>query len=156
MNAVHNATPDPSLSRLAEARTSSARQALANAAKSEIASASLAACAELVKDDALLTQGASTATAATHSPAERLSLYRERVLAHLELQKAGHAQYNAEEAAVDDLRFHREKLSVASTKPEFSILSDCSSDCNLRGDLNALVMFLRCVSPKCSLSRFVV
>jgi hypothetical protein len=127
MNAVHNATPDPSLSRLAEARTSSARQALANAAKSEIASASLAACAELVKDDALLTQGASTATAATHSPAERLSLYRERVLAHLELQKAGHAQYNAEEAAVDDLRFHREKLSVASTKPEFSSLSNSFS-----------------------------
>jgi hypothetical protein len=53
-----------------------------------------------------------------------LSLYRERVLAHLELQKAGHNDYNAEEAAVDDLRFHREKLAVASTKPEFSILSD--------------------------------
>jgi hypothetical protein len=117
----------PHLSRLAETRTSSARQVLANAAKSEIASASLAACAELVKDDALLTQGASTATAATHSPAERLSLYRERVLAHLELQKAGHAQYNAEEAAVDDLRFHREKLSVASTKPEFSSLSNSFS-----------------------------
>ena len=118
--------PDGSLCKLTEARTRCARRELANA-QSHLSSARLAACAELVKADPLPDQGASSSTAENLPPANRLAFCRERVFAHMELQTIGHSDYDAEAAAIDDLRFHREKLSVASTKPEFKTISDSFS-----------------------------
>jgi hypothetical protein len=126
MSSGQSSMPDGSLCKLTEARTRCAGIDLANA-QSQLSSARLAACAELVKADPLPDEGDFNFAAENLPPANRLAFCRERVFAHMELQTVGHIDYDAEAAAVDDLRFHREKLSVASTIPEFKSISDSFS-----------------------------
>jgi hypothetical protein len=118
--------PDSSLCKITEARTRCARRELPNA-QSHLSSARPVACAELVKAAPLPDRGDSYSTAENMPPANHSAFCRERVFAHMELQTIGHIDYETEAAAVDDLQFHLEKLSVASTKPEFKTISDCFS-----------------------------